>query len=83
MAMLSHTPAGQAFGSTISRTYLEGGMLYAVADIACQGEQRCKIALSLGQATGSEAMELVKAKCLAWIEQADTGLDTEEPLMLR
>ncbi|WP_167481233.1 hypothetical protein [Acidovorax cavernicola] len=58
-------------------------MLYAVADIACRGEQRCKIALSLGRTPDPDSIEIVKAKCLEWIEQAEARLDAEEPMTRR
>lgn len=64
-----------AWVCAISRTHLDGGAFYAVADITYRGEWRCKIALPLTRSTDSDGLEFVRRQCIKWIKKAEARLE--------
>jgi len=55
------------------------GLFSGAADITFDGEQRCKLVLSMPDADGADGVEILKGKCIAWIEQVDHGESGASP----
>ena len=49
------------------------GVLSAAADITLDGEQRCKLVLSMPDTASADGVEVLKGKCIAWIDKVDHG----------
>ncbi|MFV0677880.1 hypothetical protein [Variovorax sp. tm] len=46
----------------------------AVADVALEGQHRCKLVLSRPRTTRAAGVEALKRKCIEWIEKAEAEL---------
>lgn len=53
---------------------LDGGFC-ASADISFRGQHRCKLVVSLPQATDAVGIEALTRKCINWIDEAERGSD--------
>lgn len=56
---------------SVYRVQAEDGTFNAAADIYLRGEHRCKLVLSMPTAEKVAGLDLLKRRCVAWIEDAE------------
>lgn len=60
---------------TILRVKALNGGFCASADISFRGQHRCKLVVSLPEATDAAGIEALTRKCINWIDEAERGAD--------
>lgn len=63
----------------ITRTKAPEGGYFASAEISLDGQQQCKLVLSVPELSRAAGDEMLKRKCIEWIEQTELTRRSNEP----
>jgi hypothetical protein len=64
---------------TIDRVQVLDGDFSASADIMLAGRHQCRLALCLPKTAAGHGIDILRARCVAWIEQAERDAQKNPP----